>query len=261
MEKSITIFGVSLRQQSKVEILKQFEADLDGSTQKIVVTPNPEMLILARKNRIFREALNNAAIQLIDGFGLMLAARLFFGVKLERYTGVSAVRDIVALAAQKDKKVFLLGGNDAVLKKLIAAWSHELPALQIMGAVGPQITLDQTQEDGFVADKTENEKTIQLVKNFSPEVLLVGFGHGKQELWLFSMLPRFPRVRLAMGVGGSFDYLSGVVPRAPGWMRTIGLEWLYRLAREPRRIKRIFNAVCVFPFYLFQSYYGKKNHF
>lgn len=253
MEKSITIFGVSLRKQSKAEILKQFEAGLDGRTQRIIVTPNPEMLVLARGNKLFRETLNNAAIQLIDGFGLVLAVRLFFGVKLERYTGVSAVRDIVALAAQKDKKIFILGGNEAVLEKLIAAWSHKFPDLQIMGTVGPRVVLDKQKENGFFVDDIENKKVIQLIQDFVPDVLLVGFGHGKQELWLSSMLPVLSSVRLAMGVGGSFDYLSGMVSRAPCWMRTIGLEWLYRLACEPRRIKRIFKAVVLFPICLLKE--------
>ncbi|HBW73906.1 MAG: Glycosyl transferase, WecB/TagA/CpsF family [Candidatus Magasanikbacteria bacterium GW2011_GWA2_45_39] len=250
METSITIFGVSLENNTRAQLLHQFEADLDGSVQKTIVTPNPEMLVLARGNKFFREALNKADIRLVDGFGLVLAVWQIFGAKLERYPGVEAVQDIITIAAEKGKKVFLLGGDEAVLEKLIATWSHKFPDLQIMGAVGPRIILDEKKESGFITDDTENKKTVQLIQDFAPDVLLVGFGHGKQELWLSAMLRRFSSVRLAMGVGGSFDYLSGLVPRAPGWMRKIGLEWLYRLACEPRRIKRIFNAVVLFPIFL-----------
>ncbi|MBI5229937.1 MAG: WecB/TagA/CpsF family glycosyltransferase [Candidatus Magasanikbacteria bacterium] len=250
METSITIFAVSLENKTKAELFELFKACLNGSKQKMIVTPNPEMLVFARKNKLFCAVLNHAAARLIDGFGLTLAARLFYGITLERFPGVSAVRDIIIIAAQKSKKVFLLGGNDAVLKKVIAMWSREFPQFQIMGAVGPRITLDQNNENGFRVDETENKCAIALIQQAAPDILLVGFGHGKQELWISAMLSRFPSVRLAMGVGGSFDYLSGLVPRAPRWMRKIGLEWLYRLACEPRRIKRIFNAVVVFPLYV-----------
>ena len=253
MEKSITIFGVSLEKQTKVCILEQFEAYLDGLEQKIVVTPNPEMLLLARENKKFRDVLNNAAIKLIDGFGLVLAALLFYGKKFERYPGVEAVKDIITIAVRKNKKVYLLGGNDVVLERLIYIWSREFPTLQIMGAVGPRIMLDKNNKNGFLVDEYVNKKVIQLVQDFSPDVLLAGFGHGKQELWLSAMLPNFSSVRLAMGVGGSFDYLSGLISRAPYWMRKIGMEWLYRLAHEPRRIKRIFNAVVLFPFNLIKE--------
>ena len=122
MGKSVTIFGVSLESQIKAEILDKFEACLDGSEQKIVVTPNSEMLLLARINNKFRDALNNAAIRLVDGFGPVFMARLLYGVRLKRYPGVDAVGDIITLAARKNKKVFLLGGNEAVLEKLIAKW-------------------------------------------------------------------------------------------------------------------------------------------
>ena len=101
METSITIFGVSLENNTRAQLLHQFEADLDGSVQKTIVTPNPEMLVLARGNKFFREALNKADIRLVDGFGLVLAVWQIFGAKLERYPGVEAVQDIITIAAEK----------------------------------------------------------------------------------------------------------------------------------------------------------------
>ena len=87
---------------------------------------------------------------------------------------------------------------------------------------------------------------LERIRAFRPDILAVGFGHGKQEKWIADHLTTLP-VHIAMGVGGSFAFLSGRIPRAPKWMRLIGLEWVWRLVREPSRIGRIFRATVVFP--------------
>jgi N-acetylglucosaminyldiphosphoundecaprenol N-acetyl-beta-D-mannosaminyltransferase len=94
-----------------------------------------------------------------------------------------------------------------------------------------------------------------------PDVLFVAFGMGKQEKWINENLRKLPSVKIVMGVGGAFDYISGVISRAPLFLRRIGLEWLYRLARQPSRIKRIFNATVVFAYFLIKNKITKKSSF
>ena len=91
------------------------------------------------------------------------------------------------------------------------------------------------------------EEIIGKIREAKPHLLLAAFGAPEQDLWISEHLKKLPSVRVAMGVGGTFDFLAGKRRRAPKWMRSIGLEWFYRLLREPKRIKRIFNAVVVFP--------------
>jgi len=92
-----------------------------------------------------------------------------------------------------------------------------------------------------------NPAVLDRLKEFEPDCLLVALGHGKQERWIKGFMPHLPSVRVAVGIGGAFDYLAGAVERAPEAMQSMGLEWLYRLYKEPRRFKRIINAVVVFP--------------
>ena len=102
-------------------------------------------------------------------------------------------------------------------------------------------------------EQVENNKILEKINQANPDIIFVAFGMGKQEKWIVENLPKIPSVKIAMGVGGSFDYLSGVIPRAPLFLRQIGLEWLYRLIRQPQRFWRIFNATFRF-IYFFIKY-------
>ena len=95
-------------------------------------------------------------------------------------------------------------------------------------------------------DPDANEQIINNINNSGADILFVAFGHNKQEKWIYENLAKMPSVKIAMGVGGAFDYISGKIKRAPCWMRKIGLEWMYRLMRQPQRIIRIFNATLKF---------------
>ena len=110
--------------------------------------------------------------------------------------------------------------------------------------------------DPFFTD----EDLIGRINDAAPRILLVALGQGKQEKWIFAHLDKLPSVKLAVGVGGSFDYISGLTPRAPKFLRRAGLEWLYRLIREPKRWPRILNAIIVFPLLILkEKIFGKKN--
>ncbi|MBU1992726.1 WecB/TagA/CpsF family glycosyltransferase, partial [Patescibacteria group bacterium] len=135
------------------------------------------------------------------------------------------------------KRIFLLGAAKGVAEEV----KEKFKKAKIVGTY-----------EGSPAPKQE-KKIRELIVNSGTEVLFVAYGAPAQEMWISRNLKFLKTVRLAVGVGGAFDFLSGKVKRAPGWMRKIGLEWLYRLIKEPRRIRRIINAVIKFPYKIISS--------
>ena len=206
---------------------------LNGTGSKIIVTPNPEFLLLARRDKEFAELLNRADLSLPDGFGLKLAARLN-GFSLHRHTGVDTLEQLMRTAG--DRQILLLGSKESVEASKIF-FQQKYPDLKI-----------QIFDPGHVSDSGEaEEKIIFEIKNFAPAILAVGLGQGKQERFIAKYLPKLPSICIAIGVGGAFDMISGKKPRAPRFMRQIGLEWLWRLVIEPKRWQRIMRAVIIFP--------------
>ena len=230
-----------------------------------IFTPNPEFVVKAQKDVRFRESLNSGDLNICDGFGL----RLFSGCP--RIPGSDFMLEICKIAAQKNVGVYLLGsGNDEVVKKTAENLQIQIRGLEVCGYnKGPVIarseTTKQSQEvqkavglprpfgsrndtEILSYDKLENEEIVKNINESGAGIIFVAFGMGKQEQWINENLSKLPNVKIAMGVGGSFDYISGIVRRAPCFLRKIGLEWLYRLVKQPTRLKRIFNATAVFTF-------------
>lgn len=217
---------------------------LAGASGRLIVTPNPEMLVLARRDAEFKSVLNKADLAIPDGVGLLWAARRAGTPLPERVTGTDLMQDIVALAAASGKSVFLLGGQNGEEALAAAVLRERHPGLKIGSAPGGMVS---RRPDGrWAADPV----SVGRLRTFAPDILFAAFGHGKQEKWLADNLDGLPTVRLAMGVGGAFNFVAGRARRSPDWMRRLGLEWLWRLIREPRRWRRIFDAVVVFPFLL-----------
>ena len=228
-------------ENSFLERCREWLTVRDGAARQIV-TVNPEFIMESRRNRRFAEVLNGASLALADGFGILCASVILFGSNLfTRITGVQATLLLCKLAEAHGKSVYLVGAREGVAARTAEALKKRFPSLIIAGAeVG--IPLSGT--------RTPTEYTDELVSRInaaSPDILFVAFGAPKQELWLAENLHRCPTIRIALGVGGTFDYLSGAVAYAPAWIRTVGLEWLYRLIREPRRLNRIISATVRFP--------------
>jgi N-acetylglucosaminyldiphosphoundecaprenol N-acetyl-beta-D-mannosaminyltransferase len=198
-----------------------------------VVTVNPEFVMEARRNRAFRRVLAAADMATPDGFGLLVAARLRGDAFRGRVTGVALVDMIAARAAEHGWSLFLLGAAPGVAERAAAALLQKYPGLRIAGCLAG-------------SPRMSDEPAIRArISAARPTVLLVAYGHPAQELWIARNQPLL-RVPVAIGVGGVFDFLAGKTPRAPAWMRRIGLEWLYRLIRQPRRWRRILVAVPLF---------------
>lgn len=269
MPKKVKILGVGLDVVTTNEALQKI-ADLFESRHhergKIVVTPNPEMLLLAEKHSRFSSILNQAYLSIPDGIGILWASTFqeitkrnrsrlmillkalfaLFAVLLfpkyiqkvfpERVTGVDLFEKMVDLSRKFHAPIFLLGAKEGVAEKVKEKLEKKYPGINIAGthAGSPSHSDFPTIE--------------RKLKAAAPQMLLVAYGQEKQELWIHEHISKFPSVKVAMGVGGAFDFIAGVRKRAPSWMRKIGIEWLYRLIQEPRRIQRIYNAVIKFPF-------------
>jgi len=178
---------------------------------------------------------------LADGIGLIHAAK-FLGKKLHRITGVDLVGFLAELAEQKKYPIYLLGGAEQTAQKTAVVLKETFPQINIVGA----------ESGGLVSPdcKTVSDQNIiEKINKAKPKILLVAFGQVKQEKWIFSNLDKLSSVRLAIGVGGTFDYICGNVKRAPLNFRNFGLEWLYRLLTQPKRFARIFKAIVTFSFF------------
>ncbi len=197
----------------------------------MIATVNPEFLMAARKDAEFRRILNHTDLNVADGTGVQLALRLLRGERCERITGVDLTWAMAGFAAAEGRSMFLLGAAPGVASAAADRLREFCPGLRIAGCY---------------AGSPDESGIVDRVNAARPDILLVAFGAPRQEKFIARHAERLC-ARVAMGVGGTFDFIAGVIPRAPVWMRRCGLEWLYRLAKQPARWKRILNAVLLFP--------------
>lgn len=251
---SVEVLGVTVNKVTKDQAKQKVVNFLNSTAQYKIFTPNPEFLVKAQKDAYFKKVLNAADLNLCDGFGL----QIFSGVK--RIPGVDFMLEVCQLAAEQGRSIFLLGsGSDEVVKKTAEELLKKFPNLKIAGYdKGPSIDEWRTADYELKLNTEENEVLIHKISAVSPDVLFVAFGMGKQEKWVYEYLAKIPSVKVAMGVGGSFDFISGKTKRAPLFLRKLGLEWVYRLWQQPARIGRIFNATVVFTWLITQKKIWKK---
>ncbi len=258
-----TILGVRFDCLSMQQAVTKAVAWAQGTTQHTIVTPNPEMILEAQKNESFYRALAESDLSLPDGIGTVWASgyqhsparsrphKIFNGlIQLfhiargkknpharinDRVAGVDFMQALSAALAAHKTPIFLLGAAHGVAEEVCHRLKKTYPGVHIVGTCS-----GSPKERDFADIKAKIERT-------QPAVLFVAFGAPKQELWIKKHLEELPTVKVAVGVGGSFDFIAGVKKRAPHWMQKSGLEWLYRVIQEPQRIGRIFNATVVFP--------------
>lgn len=225
--------------------MRQCSAYLSNGTGHQIVTVNPEFIMEARRNARFRAVLNNASLRLPDGFGLRVAALLTRQPLHHRVTGVDAMIGLCALAAKNKCSIFLLGGEDGIARKAAESLTRKFPDLQITGTESFPVfrSGEETNEEVAMASGA----VIDRINNSGATVLFVAFGAPKQDVWIATYLYQMANVRIAIGVGGTFDFLAKRIRRAPFIFRSIGMEWLWRLLLQPSRYRRIFTAVFRFP--------------
>lgn len=231
--KIISILGVNINNFTKKQALYKIREFLTDGRQHQIVTPNPEIILRAtgHDEELFY-ILNQADLVLTDGFGLKMAAWLM-GVNLSRITGADLVKDILKLAEEQGRRVVIFNWRNGLSKaeEIKSALAKKFPKLELQ------------VEDINRQPPYDFSRAIQ----FSPEIIFSTLGAPYQEKFIFYNLARLPSVKIGLGVGGAFDFLTGRIKRAPKIFRIIGLEWFWRLIKQPRRLRRIYNAVIVFP--------------
>ncbi len=241
----MVLLGVKIDELNLKNTLEKIGLFLDASKKNTIFTPNPEMLVKSVGDSYFKDVLNSGSLNVCDGFGIYLVSRIR-KIKLDRIAGVDLMLSMCESLASRQKKVYLLGGgNSEVASAAAKVLISRYPELFIVGYdAGPQII--EEMDGSLRYDLKQNESIIGKINAASPDVIFVAFGMGKQEKWLYENLDKLTNVKIGMGVGGAFDYISGQVSRAPLLLRKIGLEWAYRLIRQPKRLFRIYRATIKF---------------
>ncbi len=193
-----------------------------------VLTPNAQHVVLLEKDRRLQDVYAQADLVIPDGISLLIAARLYGRSLQQRVAGVDIFKSLCGRAAEADLHVFLLGGRPGSAELAASALKGDYPALKCTTYCPPL---------GFEQDSDALQATADSIIAAKPDILFVAFGAPKQEYWMYQYGLELS-VPVCIGVGGSFEIVGGVVPRAPLWAQNIGCEWLYRLCREPRRMWR-----------------------
>lgn len=237
MESSSTrvrLLGVPVDALTANDAVGHVQSLLQSEQQSHVMTPNSEMLVEAVSNESFRSLLNRTALNVPDSVGLVKMAKRTGQSLPERVAGVDLVVDLCR-SLSAEHSVFLLGGSPGIAER----------AADVLQKHNSQLTIAGTYAGS--PDAQDASRIIQQINASGTHLLLVAYGAPQQDLWIDQHLSSMPNVHVAMGVGGTFDFLAGKAIRAPLLFRRLGLEWLWRLIQQPSRIKRIWNAVVVFP--------------
>ncbi len=241
MEKKF-LFDIGITNATEKEILEYIITSLEKNGERYyIVTPNPEIIVYATKHAGLKDILNNARLALCDGMGVFIASKILGKSLVARTTGVDLMESLCREVSKKPITVGFLGGRGKVAELTAERLVSKYPGLKVSFAVEELPILGAKQQEVSRIKylvSSGNEK-IQNTRYKIPntDILFVAFGFPKQEEWMKEHIGKIP-VRVAMGVGGSFDYVSGKVARAPKVVRQSGFEWFYRLLKEPWRWKR-----------------------
>jgi N-acetylglucosaminyldiphosphoundecaprenol N-acetyl-beta-D-mannosaminyltransferase len=242
------ILGIKAVSTTLTHLLTGVREDIAHNRKFFIVTPNPEIVLASTKNNLLKEALNSANFSIPDGVGLSYASKFLFGKSLNIIPGRILFEKLIELANKKGWKVFFLGGWKGEAEKAAENLRKNYKNVKIETFSGPKLG-----NDGIPVserDKDLQKQAINLINKSEARLLFVAFGHPKQEIWIYRNL-KYLDIGGAMVVGGTFRYIAGITPLPPKWMEAAGLEWLYRLITEPRRLGRIINASVVFPLRIF----------
>lgn len=244
--ESITILGTHVDSCNMAEAVEEALAIVDGGKGGVVVTPNAEMLWRAHKDSEFRLCLNSATMSLPDGVGVCAGARLL-GSRVSRVAGVDFGACLAYAAGARGRSLYLLGGKEGVAKDAADVLTHACPGLRVCG----------TRNGYFNIDSSESDDVIEEIRRASPDIVYVCLGSPRQEMWVRNNIESLPPA-LYVCLGGSLDVYAGRVRRAPELVRRAGLEWAWRVASEPHRLRR----ASALPRYAFavakDALFGKK---
>ncbi len=222
------ILGVPFSTRTNEETLDCMEQMVNDRSRNMVVTANLDFLVRAMKDPVCKRLMYGASMVTPDGMPMVWAGRTMKPALTERVAGSDFIPMLLARAAKKKYSVFFLGGREDIAARAAEKCQKEFPELNIVGVYSPPF--------GTVWEMDNND-IVDRINSAAPDILLVAFGNPKQEYWIGMNFHKL-NVPVSIGVGGTIDFLSGAIPRAPGWMKMLSAEWLFRLSREPRRLAK-----------------------
>ena len=248
-DKTKKILGIKIFTQDKKYTLEKIKKYLKKTIKFChIVSLNPENLVIAYENDKFKKVIETAQIQIVDGVGIILAGRLLGVEVYERYPGVDLVKDLLTLSSKMRLRVLFIGGKQNLAEKLANCYQKKYPKSKFFGLEGISDIKNPKKE--------EEENIFSISADYKPHLVLVAFGSPDQELWIEHHKKKFKNC-VVMGVGGAFDFLGGKVPRAPLFLRRLGLEWFFRLLIQPWRLRRQLRLI-KFSLMILRDFFSQK---
>lgn len=224
----VKMFGMAIDKVDMEQAVETIWSWMDAPEGRYVVTPNIDHVLRFQKDKEFAQIYHEAALVIPDGMPIVWSSRLLGEPLKERVTGSDLFPRICELAAKEDRGVFFLGSMPGVAELAAENLKKRYPGFRLAGFYAPPF--------GFEKDPAENRKIVEMINASKAEILFVALGAPKQEKWTHRYLPHLETVKAALCVGASIDFEAGVVKRAPHWMRNVGLEWLWRVLNDPKRL-------------------------
>lgn len=222
------ILGINVSVINYESLKETIINDIKLNKKVNIIAINPEKIMKANKDTQLKNILNQATYKIADGIGVVISSKLTKGNIKNRITGIDSMDILCSLSVEKGYKIFLYGAKNEVVSQAKFELEKKYKNIKIVGTI-----------DGY---EKNNDLIIQKINDSKTQILFVALGSPKQELWINENLNKL-HVNVLQGVGGSFDVISGNIKRAPIFMRKLGLEWLYRLIREPSRVFRQFSLI------------------
>lgn len=225
MANSYKFLGVRVDNVTMSQVMQRISRAITSHQPLNIATVNPELIMIAQRQPEFKQILNNADIVTPDGVGILLTGKLTGRHLNQRVTGADICLNVAKLAAENNYNLYLLGAAPGIAQQAAASFKKAYPALNV--------TADSSDPDDKYTTKIINHVTAAKA-----DILLVAYGSPTQEVWIANHRAK-TKAMVTIGVGGSFDFIAGAVRRAPKWVQSIGLEWLWRLVLQPSRFKRM----------------------
>ncbi len=245
--RRISILDVPVDDVTESEVVAIIHGFIESGSCHQVITVNPEFIMSAQTDATVLHVLNAAALSTPDGSGILWAARYLGTPVRDRVTGVALVDLLAAAAARYGWRLFFLGSAPGVADQAASLLQQRYPQLRVAGCYAGSPGL---RDEAHIRSLIEGTHT---------DILLVAYGHPAQELWIHRN-QHVLAVPVAIGIGGTFDEITGRVAAAPLWMHRLGIKWLWRLLVQPSRFGRIFTAVVRFPIAVIRAGRSNKIH-
>ncbi len=233
MSDKISIFGVNIDKLTLKDAEERVKSFLNSNTINTIYTPNTEIVMEARKDDELKELLNNGELVIPDGIGLVYASKIKKKTLPERVTGFDLSMKMLQIANENGYSIFLVGGKPGIADTAAENIKKEYPNINVVGSHHGYFKGTHTGYKGH----DEEIQVINEINESKPDIVFVGFGAPKQEKWIHENKNKL-NCKVIIGNGGTVDILAGTVKRAPEIYQKLGLEWLYRLLKDPKRIKR-----------------------